>query len=169
MNKVFLSGRLTANPTSFASANTATANAKFDLAVNDSRNKNETYFLPCIAFGPTANFTISYLKKGDFVIVEGRITRRSYTSKDGKKLYSTDIVIENLQPVSEPNRSSVISSNTTMNSTRNMNANITSKQDDKVSIDEAFIDEENNNLTKQNQVEQTTDDELPDWMNDLEL
>ena len=64
MNKVFLSGRLAANPTSFASTNAAAANAKFDLAVNDSRNKNETYFLPCIAFVPTANFTISYLKKG---------------------------------------------------------------------------------------------------------
>ena len=169
MNKVFLSGRLVANPTSFASANSAAANAKFDLAVNDSRNKNETYFLPCIAFGTTANFTISYLKKGDFVIVEGRITRRSYVSKDGKKLYSTDIVVENLQPVSEHNRSNAITNNVNVNPINKQSDELVKQQEQKVSIDEAFIDEENNNLTKQNETEQSVDDELPDWMNDLEL
>lgn len=189
MNKVFLSGRLTANPTTFASANANLSNARFDLAASDSRNNRETYFFPCVVFGVQANYVINYLKKGDFVIIEGRITRRNYTTKDGRTGTSTDIVVDNIQSVNNNSSNqyrnpikdlaSSSAATNTFNSVSNQPTvgNMSEeKVVEKVSIDESFGTDEDVNPTNQanaNQKENSktadpSSDDMPDWYNELD-
>ena len=95
MNKVILMGRLTRDPEVRASANTATA--RYSLAV-DRRFKREgdptADFINCVAFGKSAEFAEKYFKKGTKVLVTGRIQTGSYTNKDGQKVYTTDVIVE---------------------------------------------------------------------------
>lgn len=98
MNKVILMGRLTRDPEIRASVATNTTTARFTLAV-DRRFKKEgeqqtADFISCVAFGKTAEFIERYLHQGTKIAVVGRIQTGSYTNKDGNKVYTTDIVIE---------------------------------------------------------------------------
>lgn len=99
MNKVMLIGRLTAKPElRYTSANIAYT--RFTVAVNrvPSRDgKRETDFIGVIAWRKQAENICNYLDKGAQVAVEGRIQTGSYDDKDGKKVYTTDIVGDNIQ------------------------------------------------------------------------
>lgn len=163
MNKVILTGRFVANPASFATQS-QTPNSKFDLAVSDSRMSSETYFFPCICFGSRANYINTYLKKGDFVIIEGRITRRKYTTREGKTNYSTDIVVDEIQLVSNNNYSNQYISSNNQN-IQKISDSLNKDEGEKVSIDDAF---ENNSLKQENDKENIADDEYPSWMNELD-
>ena len=90
MNKVILMGRLTAHPDIRQSQNGHVA--RYKLAVD--RVKGEADFIPCVAFGKSAEFADKYLKQGMKVVVVGRIQTGSYTNRDGKKVYTTDVIIE---------------------------------------------------------------------------
>ena len=98
MNKIMLIGRLTRDPEIRYSTNdNNTAIARYTLAVNRPFRKNgeqQVDFLPCIAFGKTAEFAEKYLAKGMRVAVEGRIQTGSYTNQEGQKIYTTDVVVE---------------------------------------------------------------------------
>lgn len=100
MNKVFLIGRLTADPeVRYTAGENAMAIGTYTLAV-DRRFKKEgdtqtADFLRCISFGKSAEFVKNYLHKGTKMVVEGRIQTGSYTNKDGVKVYTTDIIVEN--------------------------------------------------------------------------
>ncbi len=102
MNKIILSGRLTRDPDIRYSQNeNATAVARFTLAV-DRRFKREgeeqtADFIPCVAFGKTAEFAEKYCKQGTKLIVEGRWQTGSYTNNDGNKVYTNDCMVENLE------------------------------------------------------------------------
>lgn len=96
MNKVFLNGYLAADPTQRI-ASTGTEIASVRLAVNDVRNTNDTYFFTCTAFGTTAKYINSNLKKGSFVAIDGRLTNRSYVNSNGQTVYVTDIFIDNIR------------------------------------------------------------------------
>jgi single-strand DNA-binding protein len=93
MNKVILIGRLTDNPEVRYSnkGDEALAVARYRLAVD--RIGEGADFISCVAFGKQGEFAEKYLKKGTKVAVEGRIQTGSY-EKDGKKVYTTDIVVE---------------------------------------------------------------------------
>ena len=98
MNKVILMGRLTREPdVRYSTGENATSIARFTLAV-DRRFKKEgeqtADFISCVCFGKTAEFAEKYLKQGTKVAVTGRIQTGSYTNKDGVKVYTTDVVIE---------------------------------------------------------------------------
>ena len=101
MNKVILMGRLTRDPeVRYGGANNS-AVARFSLAV-DRRFKREgdeqtADFINCVAFGKTAEFLEKYARKGTKFVVEGRIQTGSYTNKDGQKVYTTDVVCENVE------------------------------------------------------------------------
>ncbi len=100
MNKVILMGRCTKDPeVRYGGANN-TAVAKFSLAV-DRRIKKEgeqaADFISCVAFGKTAEFLEKYGKKGTKFLIEGRIQTGSYTNKDNNKVYTTDVVVENVE------------------------------------------------------------------------
>lgn len=105
MNKVFLVGRFAADPQQFVTQNGITQ-SRVNVACSDNWNKNETYFFPCVAWQSTANFINTYLKKGDLVAIDGKLIRRSYVSKEGKTVYVTEIVIENIRPLGSKNQNS---------------------------------------------------------------
>ena len=99
MNKTILIGRLTKEPEVRYSngANGSTAVARYTLAV-DRKFKQEGQpsadFINCIAFGKLGEFAEKYLHKGVKIAVTGRIQTGSYTNKDGQKVYTTDVVVE---------------------------------------------------------------------------
>ena len=99
MNKVILLGRLTRDPVvRYAAGENAMAVARYTLAV-DRRFKKEgdqqtADFIGCVAFGRAAEFAEKYFRKGTKVLITGRIQTGSYTNKDGQKVYTTDVVVE---------------------------------------------------------------------------
>lgn len=100
MNKVILMGRLTRDPeVRYAQGDNPLAIARYTLAVDrrQSRNSNDEQtadFINCVAFGRTAEFAERYLRKGTKIAVTGRIQTGSYTNKDGVRVYTTDVVVE---------------------------------------------------------------------------
>lgn len=115
LNKCFLCGRLTKDPEVRSSGDTLVA--RYSLAVDRKYSKdNETDFLNCVCFGKTAEFAEKYLHKGMKIIVVGRIQTGSYTNKDGQKVYTTDIVVEEHEFCESKN------SATDVNSTNSNNA-----------------------------------------------
>ena len=100
MNNVVLMGRLTRDPDVRYSANNS-AVARFSIAV-DRRFRREgddqtADFINCVAFGRTAEFVEKYIHKGTKICCQGRIQTGSYTNKDGQRVYTTDVVIENVE------------------------------------------------------------------------
>lgn len=98
MNKVVLMGRLTRNPdVRYSQGESATAVARYTLAV-DRRYKRDgdqtADFISCVAFGKAAEFTEKYLKQGTKICISGRIQTGSYTNKEGNKVYTTDVIVE---------------------------------------------------------------------------
>lgn len=95
MNKSILIGRLTRDPEVIT--NQASTIAKYTLAV-DRRFKKDgeqsADFINCVTFGKSAEFAEKWLKKGTKVAVVGRIQTGSYTNKDGNKVYTVDVVVE---------------------------------------------------------------------------
>lgn len=109
MNKVILMGRLCADPEVRYSQNeNQTAVARYRLAV-DRRFKREgdqtADFIPCVAFGKAAQFAEYYLHRGTKIIITGRIQTGSYTNKDGQRVYTTDVVVENVEFAESKNAS----------------------------------------------------------------
>ena len=102
MNKVILMGRLTRDSeVRYSQGESQTAIARFTLAV-DRRFKQEEEnktadFISCVAFGRTAEFMERYGRQGVKFVAEGRIQTGSYTNKEGKKVYTTDVVVENIE------------------------------------------------------------------------
>ena len=99
MNKVVLVGRLTRDPeVRYSQGDNATAVARYTLAV-DRRFRRDgeptADFIPCVIFGRSAEFAEKYFRQGLKVIVTGRIQTGSYTNKDGQRVYTTDVVVEN--------------------------------------------------------------------------
>lgn len=98
MNKVILIGHLCADPdVRYSLGENSMAVARYRLAV-DRRYKREDEqnvdFISCVAFGKNGEFAKKYLHKGIKIAVCGRIQTGSYTNKDGQKVYTTDIVVE---------------------------------------------------------------------------
>ena len=102
MNKVILMGRLTREPEiRYSAGENQTAIARFTLAV-DRRFKRQgdeqtADFINCVSFGRTATFAEQYLHQGTKVVAVGRIQTGSYTNKDGQRVYTTDVVVEELE------------------------------------------------------------------------
>jgi len=101
MNKAILIGRLTRDPeVRYSQGEKSTAIARWTLAVDrrfKSTDGQEADFISCTAFGKTAEFVEKYFKQGMKMVVEGRIQTGSYTNKDGVKIYTTDVVAENVE------------------------------------------------------------------------
>ncbi len=109
MNKVILVGRLTRDPeVRYSQGESSTAIAKFSLAV-DRRYKRDgepdADFFNCTAFGKQAEFAERYLKQGTKMVVVGRIQNDNYTNRDGQKVYSVQIMVEELEFAESKNAS----------------------------------------------------------------
>ncbi len=99
MNKVILMGRLTRDPeVRYSQGENAMAIARYTLAVDRRFNRNNDEqtadFIGCVAFGRAGEFAEKYFRKGTKVAITGRIQTGSYTNKDGVKVYTTDVVVE---------------------------------------------------------------------------
>ena len=100
MNKVILMGRLTRDPNVRYIADKngeQMAVVRYTLAVDRRRKgqENEADFISCIAFGRGGEFAEKYLHQGTKICVSGRIQTGSYTNREGQKIYTTDVVINN--------------------------------------------------------------------------
>lgn len=100
MNKVMLMGRLTRDPeVRYTTGDTPIAIARYTIAVDRrgrSGEEQKADFISCVAFGKNGEFVEKYLRKGVKIAVVGRIQTGSYTNKDGQKVYTTEVVVEEL-------------------------------------------------------------------------
>ena len=100
MNKVILAGRLTADPeVRYAGEEEKMCVARYRLAVDRRAARNAdghqtADFINCVAFRKSGEFAEKYLRKGMKIIVSGRIQTGSYTNKEGQKVYTFDVVVE---------------------------------------------------------------------------
>lgn len=98
MNKVVLMGRLTRDPeVRYSSGENALAIARYTLAVDrrfHKDNEASADFIGCVAFGKGGEFAEKYLRQGTKIVVTGRIQTGSYTNREGQKVYTTEIVVE---------------------------------------------------------------------------
>ena len=103
MNKVFLVGTMCAEPKMYRKGESVVA--KFSLAINEfnKQGDNTTQFISCAAFGKKAELVEKYIHKGYTFPLVGKIQTSVYTNKDGKKVYTTDIVVEELNFISNKN------------------------------------------------------------------
>ena len=102
MNKVILMGRLTRDPeVRYSQGERQMAIARYTLAVdrrgraNTSNGEQTADFIQCVAFDRSAEFAEKYFHQGTKLVVTGRIQTGSYTNKDGVKVYTTEVVVEN--------------------------------------------------------------------------
>ena len=101
MNKVILMGRLTRDPdVRYSAGEQSQAIARYTLAVDRRGRRNSedgqqtADFINCVAFGRAGEFAEKYFHKGIKIVVTGRIQTGSYTNKEGQKVYTTDVVVE---------------------------------------------------------------------------
>jgi single-strand DNA-binding protein len=101
MNNVVLMGRLTREPdVRYTQSNPTMAIARYTLAVDRRIKKDgeaQADFISCVSFGKTGEFAEKYLCKGTKVVVRGRIQTGNYTNREGRKVYTTDVVAEEVE------------------------------------------------------------------------
>lgn len=101
MNKVILMGRLTRDPeVRYSQGERTMAIARYSLAVDRRGRRSQegaeqtADFINCVAFDRAGEFAEKYFRQGMRVLVSGRIQTGSYVNKDGQKVYTTDVIIE---------------------------------------------------------------------------
>ena len=101
MNRVELIGRITRDPEiRYSNGAESIAICRFTLAVNrrkKSDDSQEADFINCIAFKGTAEFIEKYLRKGSKIAVCGRIQTGNYTNKDNQKVYTTEVIVQEIE------------------------------------------------------------------------
>ena len=123
MNKVILMGRLTRDPeVRYSTGNNPMAIARYTLAV-DRRIKRdgeaEADFISCVSFGKTAEFAEKYYRQGLKIVVSGRIQTGSYTNREGQKVYTTEVVVEEQEFAESKSASQGSGGNTSNNRSNN--------------------------------------------------
>lgn len=109
MNSVQIVGRLVRDvEVKYSTGENANANCRFTVAVNRRFKNKETDqydadFISCVAFGSTSEFISKWFHKGEMIGLNGRIQTGSYTNKDGIKVYTTDVIVENAEFVGNKN------------------------------------------------------------------
>lgn len=102
LNKTLLMGRLTRDPeVRYSSGENSSANASFTLAVDRKYRKQgeeqQADFIRCVAFGKQAEFIEKYIKRGTKIVLVGHIQTGSYTNKEGQRVYTTDVIAEEIE------------------------------------------------------------------------
>lgn len=106
MNRVILMGRLTRDPeVRYSQGNNSMAIARFTVAVDRRGRKSQDNggdqqtadFINCTAFGKTAEFVQKYFAQGRRILLQGRIQTGSYTNRDGQKVYTTDVIVDEVE------------------------------------------------------------------------
>jgi single-strand DNA-binding protein len=101
MNKFMIMGRLTRDPeVKYSQGEKATAIARFSLAVDRKFKRDgepEADFFNCTAFGKQGEFAEKYLKQGTKIVVVGRVQNDNFTNKDGQKVYSVQVMVDEIE------------------------------------------------------------------------
>lgn len=111
MNRVIIMGRLTRDPeVRYTQGERSMAIARFTLAVDRRGRKTEgndqtADFINCVAFGKSGEFTEKYFRQGMRVLISGHIQTGSYTNKDGNKVYTTDVIVDDQEFADSKNAS----------------------------------------------------------------
>ena len=111
MNKVILMGRLTRDPeVRYSSGERSMAIARYTLAVDRRGRRSEgseqtADFIPCVAFDKSGEFAEKYFRQGMRVLISGRIQTGRYTNKEGQKVYTTEVIIEDQEFADSKNSS----------------------------------------------------------------
>ncbi len=114
MNKVILMGRLTRDPeVRYSQGDRSMAIARYTLAVDRRGRRNQSGedgqqtadFIPCVAFDRAGEFAEKYFHQGIKVVVTGRIQTGSYTNRDGQKVYTTEVIVEDQEFAESKNAS----------------------------------------------------------------
>ena len=123
MNKVILMGRLTRDPeVRYSTGNNPMAIARYTLAVDRRYKKDgeaEADFISCVSFGKTAEFAEKYYRQGLKIVVSGRIQTGSYTNREGQKVYTTEVVVEEQEFAESKSASQGSGGNTSNNRSNN--------------------------------------------------
>ena len=111
MNRVILMGRLTRDPqVRYTQGQDSMAIARFTLAVDRRGRKQEGQqdadFPSCVAFGKSAEFVEKYVHQGTKIVLTGRIQTGSYTDREGRKVYTTEVVVEEAEFAESKNKNS---------------------------------------------------------------
>ena len=99
MNRVILKGRVAKDP-DVKTTQSGQTFTRLTIAVDrytKSGEERKADFINCTAWGQTAQFLAKYFQKGKEILAEGRIQTGSYTNQDGKKIYTTDIVLDHVE------------------------------------------------------------------------
>lgn len=100
MNKLILMGNFTRDPEIRYSQGSNLAIARFSIAINRRfarEGEDNTDFFNCTAFGKTAEFVEKYFHKGMKAAIVGRIENDNYTNKNGEKVYSVKVIVEEIE------------------------------------------------------------------------
>lgn len=130
-SKAIITGNLTRDP-ELRTTTSGTNVCSFSVAVNrtykgaDGENKEDVSYIDCVAWGKLGEVIANYAKKGSSVLVSGRLSQRSYESKDGTKRSRTEVVAEDFN---------FIGSNPAAREGGNSSASNTSSTSDDVSVD----------------------------------
>ena len=104
MNNITLIGRTTKD-IELKYSKSGLANCKFTLAVNRMKKDDPADFINCVAFGKTAEVVAEYVLKGHRLAVQGRIQTGSYDNKEGNKIFTTDVMVNNVEFLESKNGS----------------------------------------------------------------
>lgn len=139
MNKVILMGNLTRDPEiRYSQGENSLAIARFSIAVNrrfSRQGDTDTDFFNCTAFGKQAEFVEKYFKQGSRMLLTGRVQNDNYTNKNGEKVYSVQIMVEEVEFAE---RKSAQSNNQTQN--QNQPAQANGADDDFMNIPDGIED-----------------------------
>ena len=113
MNKVIITGNLTKDSELRFTAGSGVAVTKFTLAVQKRKKEDGADFINCVWFGKGAESMAQYLVKGAKVGIVGRINTGNYEAKDGHKVYTTDVIVEELEVLKWANSNSENANNST--------------------------------------------------------
>ena len=136
MNKVVLVGRLTRDPeVRYSQGDNATVVGRYTLAIERRYKKDgepTADFIPCVVFGRSAEFTEKYFRQGMRVSISGHIQTGSYTNKDGVKVYTTVVIVEEQEFAESKSESKNISNPVEESSADNGFMNLTDEYDDEL-------------------------------------
>lgn len=157
MNKVFLIGRAAKEPEikDFSSGRLA----RLTIATNDSFSRDKTYFFNCTCFDKRVDYVANYIHKGDLLTVEGRLTKRKITTRDGNNAEITDIVIDNINKLAS---SSKITTEPMASVEQNIKSNIQTNQ-------QAFQTQKYESSSNANTAKVTFDDDKNETDSELDF
>lgn len=169
MNKVFLNGYLAQDPKSRVTPK-GLDQSNITVAVDDSKNSNETYFIPCVIWGNSAKYVNANLTKGSFVAIDGRLSKRKYVMQNGQTSYVTEVLVDNIRAFSFKKNNSENSINNVQQSSQNetQTANNLTKSDYSdvvVEIDSIINSHNASNISEENNDDTSDFDEFNelDW------